>query len=229
MNNKFIDQFTPEEEARVLNDANELQRVVQLQDESKKVYEKMLQDIKDNIKDKEDLATKWMGILIVISLVQLYPFKEAAISINYLILVLPTFCIAFYTTALTLFKHPNAVTTDSFIVESSNLGARYFTNKALLEIYNKAGQAMKKTYEWKGKFLRYTGPAVIVNFTLSVLFLIEQTVFNLDIPLCVYIIGSIISIELVPFISYLISRNNFVLQYTTSAPQKGGDITLSKS
>lgn len=146
------------------------------------------------INDKEEVATRWLSTLIVLGLLQLFPFSGNDRGTSYLILSLPSFVIAFYSVALTLYKHPNYQRTDFFVPEEADKETRYNKNEAEFKGSQKIFQSLIGNYERKKKFSGYIGPAVMTNFSVSILYLITSYVLNIDIQICLAIIVAAVSL-----------------------------------
>lgn len=159
--------------------------------------------------DKEESASRWLGILIVLGLMQLYPFESDSSKVQFLIMSLPSFVIAFFATALTLVKHPNYLKTHFFVPESNDKKIIYVKNKAEQGILKEVYHSLNKNYEGKKKTFAYIGPSIVVNFTVSLFFLICFYILGLEICVVQSLLLASASILIIFVLKNVWSRGSF--------------------
>lgn len=191
---KRLDQLTKEELEGLLSTPQGVERVLSVQESALRELKAQIKHTWLQINDKEEVATRWLSTLIVLGLLQLFPFSGNDKATSYLILSLPSFVIAFYSVAFTLYKHPNYQRTDFFVPEEADKETRYHKNEAELNGLQKIFQYLIGNYERKKKFSGYIGPAVMTNFTVSILYLLISYALNIDIQICVAIIAGAVSL-----------------------------------
>jgi len=179
-NTRRLDQLTQEQLNQLLSTEEGFDRVISLQ-------EKALIDVKGQVDhtfsliiDKEEAASRWLNILIVLGLLQLFPFSENTDAKIFLILSLPSFIIAFYSVALTFYKHPNHQKTDSFVGEDFDKPTRFNRNQIELNNYQEIFICLHKRYEKKHKTYAFIGPSIIVNFSVCIFYLIYKRILGCD-------------------------------------------------
>jgi hypothetical protein len=199
-----LDKLSQEDLNKLLSNPEGLDRVIKLQKDFLVELQNKTKDIWTQIKDKEEIASQWVSILIILGLLQLYSFSDDAIAAKgYLILSLPSFLAVFYSIAFTLYKHPNYFCTDFFVTEDGAKDTIYKKNDAEIIFLKKIFTSLSKNYERKKKVSKYISPSIIVNFSLSILFLICYYVLEITISIPVYLLIALISLVTI----YCISRN----------------------
>lgn len=208
-----LDQLSKKEFNDLISSPQGLDRVIKLEEKTVIELKKQTHHVWQQIKDKEEVAGRWLNTLIVLSLLQLFPFQQSEYGRHFLMLTLPTFIISFYSTALVLFKHPNYNRPDFFISESEDKKTRLQASQAEIKALQDINQSLTRNYERKRKFAGYIGPSVMVNFSLSILFLTSQYVFEIILPEPIVFIGAILSVMSVYFLKKRGQKESFTVVY----------------
>jgi len=223
---KRLDQLTNKELENLLSTPQGLERVLLVQENASKELKHQVEHTWLQISNIEEVATRWLNTLIVLGLLQLFPFSNNNMATNYLILSLPSFIVAFYSVVFTLYNHPNYQRTDFFVPEETDKITRYYKSEAEIEILQKIFQSLMQNYEYKKRFSGYIGPAVMMNFTASVLYLFIRYIMKVDIHLytAIFIAGAtLIGIYLIRIHSSSGSRS-----YTYEQDEDGNRKTFTK-
>lgn len=202
---KHLDQLNEEELNVLLNTREGTNRVVKLQDSVIADLKSNLQHIWLQIIDKEEAASRWITTLIILGLLQLYPFNTDVGAKVFLIATLPSFITAFFATALTLMKHPSYVITSDLVIEDADIRTRYKKNEGEIEILTNLHKSLYKNYQRKKKYAGLIGPSIIVNFTISIFLVAISIILGVTIS---NVLAILIAFTSIPIIFFLIQSGS---------------------
>jgi hypothetical protein len=222
---KKLEQLTEDELETLLSTPQNFDRILNLQGNMLNEVREDIHHIWEQIKDREETAARWLSVLIVLGLLQLFPFANDIDAKNYLILGLPSFVIAFYAAALTLSKHPNYLRTNFFVTEEADKITRYHKNDAEIKAYQKIHENLVKSYKRKRQYSGYIGLAVIVNFTANILYIVVHYFFGTNISLPAASLIAIVSLLSIYFINKIGPNKSFSITYKQDA---AGNRTLEE-
>lgn len=204
-----IDQFLKTKEGSV--------RLLSLLDSHIHDARKQAKDTWDQIIDREEAASRWLNLLIILGLLQLFPINDSFESTSFLLITLPSFSLSVYSVALTLWKHPNFIRSDFFTPEKNDIQTR--NNIALEEIkyQEKLLPILFSRYSKKGKCSKYIGLAILTNLSLCLIFLIYFKIFNFKFNnLFLPAIIGVISINVIIFLRKIFYKDSFSHTYILS-------------
>jgi hypothetical protein len=172
------------------------ERLLRINDETvKKLYEN-IENIKGEIRVVESTAVSWINLTIILTIFQILPLEKTEIK-SFIFTCLPSLIILVYSTAFTLIKSPSNSKPDFTITEETDVDMRLKTTEAEIDALTQINTYLHDTYDRKTFYKKFIAPSVIVNFTVSILFIIMKTFVPqfLTIPVCISIgIISIIGI-----------------------------------
>lgn len=200
---KRFDQLTEQEIQKNLQTPEGLKRLVKLQEEHLNEVKSQILSDWEQIRDIENNATSWVSLIIVLGVLQLFQQNENYLPF-YFLMNIPSFSWAFFSAALTLFKHPNFVRPDFFTPEKVDLHLRYKSAKKQNDVLEKLHSSLIEKYNQKLKFKKYLPFSVMTNFATNIIFLAIVAFFKNWMPLEVaFIVGtiSLITIFVSPKIS----------------------------
>jgi hypothetical protein len=167
------------------------------------------------IVDREEAAARWMNILIILGLLQLFPITDPNDSKAFLLVTLPSFAASVYLVAFTLWKHPNYIRSDFFTPEEADIQNRLDVASAENKHLEKFYSSLVNRYNKKGITAGYIGIAILVNFTLSLGMLIGYKIFDLNLnDKCLPTLIGLGSLVAIYIIKNLIPNESFSQTYT---------------
>jgi len=187
------DQLTSEEKSKILESPGGLDRVLKLHEDTLIQLKNQVKEVANQIKDKEETAVSWMNLLVILALLQVIGLDKDYSKI-YLIASLPSFMMAFLTTAYTLLKHPNYLKTDFFVPEKEDKQTRYAMCEAEINMLQDIYKRLNDNYNRKKKYAGFIGPAIIANFLVSVIIIICIKIFGFEMSIFYAIVLMVLSL-----------------------------------
>lgn len=167
------------------------------------------------IVDREETAARWLNILIILGLLQLFPITDLADSKAFLLVTLPSFAASVYLVAFTLWKHPNYIRSDFFTPEEADIQTRLDVASTESKHLERFYPSLVKRYQKKGITSGYIGIAILMNFTLSLLMLVSYKIFDFSFSnFCLPTSIGILSLVAIYLIKEIIPNESFSHTYT---------------
>jgi hypothetical protein len=157
-----------------------------------KLYENIA-NVKAEIRSIESTAVSWINLTIALTIFQILPLENFEIKI-FIFSCLPSLVILIYSTAFTLLRSPSNSKPDFTVIEKADIDMRIKTSDAEIDALTEIHRYIHKLYNRKTFFKKIIGPSVIVNFTVSILFIIMKTFIPLYLTSIVSITIGILSI-----------------------------------
>lgn len=206
MSTKRFDQLSEDERKMILNQPGGLDRLIKFQEKHRDSLKFQVQHILTEIRDKEAISVSWISLIIVLGLLQVFQINSGY-ERQYILLCIPSFFVAFISTALTLQKHPNYIVSDFFTVEDEDKRLRYESCEAEIVALTKVFVSLHANYRRKIKVSRFIGTAVIVNFFMNMIFLISSVFIPKTLTMQLAAIFGILSLIITFFYSQKMTKS----------------------
>ncbi len=203
MPTKLVQNLTEEEK----NNPVLVDRLIELNENHIKNLKESKDYLLQEIRNKESVAIYWINLMVVLAILQILPALSEDLSKYYIITCLPSFVFAFYSASFTLMKHPSVIKPDFATTEKANKQVRLGINEAEITALTNITKYLQKNYNRKMKYGKYIGPAVTVNFTMSIALILMRTFMPNSINICTSFGLGTISIISIYCLAKLLTRS----------------------
>lgn len=206
---KLLNKLTKEEKQKILLEPGGKERVLNLNEGVIKNLNENIGNIKNEIHNVESIGASWISLTIALTIFQVLPLQNSQIK-EFILSCLPSLIILIFSTALTLLRSPSNSKPDFVTLENRDIDMRLKISEVEVQALTEIHAFLQSNYKIKMFFKKFIGPSVLVNFTISIIFLILKSFYPNSLNISFSIMLEIVSIILIIILSWVLSKSKTI-------------------